>query len=110
MIERPPVMGGEDFSRYGKQGVPVFMFWLGTIAPDRVKESEKENGKPLPSLHSDQYHPVPEPSITMRRKIPQKTPKAVRAVRSRLCTSAARTSCQLSRSKRFRMVRLLLVA
>src|SRR5207302_10376971 len=24
---RPPVMGGEDFSRFGRAGVPIFMFW-----------------------------------------------------------------------------------
>jgi hippurate hydrolase len=63
VLERPPVMGGEDFSRYGKEGVPIFMFWLGTIAPERVAASEKEGAAPLPSLHSDLYHPVPEPSI-----------------------------------------------
>lgn len=66
--ERPLVLGGEDFSRFGmprdgKPGVPVFMFWLGTIAPERVEEAAKEGGKPLPSLHSDLYYPVPEPSI-----------------------------------------------
>ncbi len=61
--ERPPMMGGEDFSRYGRRGVPVFMFFLGTIAPERVAEANKEGGRPLPSLHSDQYYPVPEPSI-----------------------------------------------
>jgi hippurate hydrolase len=63
VLERPPVMGGEDFSRYGRAGVPVFMFWLGTVPPDRVAASEKEGAAPLPSLHSDLYHPTPEPSI-----------------------------------------------
>jgi hippurate hydrolase len=61
--ERPPVMGGEDFSRYGRAGVPVFMFWLGTIPPERMAESEKPGGKPLPSLHSDFFYPDPQPSI-----------------------------------------------
>ena len=61
--ERPPVMGGEDFSRYGREGIPIFMYWLGTIAPERVADSMKEGGKPLPSLHSDSYYPVPQPSI-----------------------------------------------
>ena len=46
-------MGGEDFSRYGKAGVPIFMFWLGTIPADRMAEAEREGGKPLPSMHSD---------------------------------------------------------
>jgi hippurate hydrolase len=60
--ERPPVMGGEDFSRYGRAGVPVFLYWLGTMDPERVADAER-GGRPLPSLHSDLYHPVPEPSI-----------------------------------------------
>ena len=61
--ERGPVMGGEDFSRYGKEGVPIFLFWLGTIEPDRVAEAAKDETKMLPSLHSDQYYPIPKPSI-----------------------------------------------
>ena len=61
--ERPPVMGGEDFSRYGQQGTPIFMYWLGTMPPERVAASMKEGGEPLPSLHSDLYYPVPEPSL-----------------------------------------------
>ncbi len=60
---RPPVMGGEDFSRYGKTGIPIFLFWLGTVAPERVAEAAKAGGKPLPSLHSELFAPVPEPAI-----------------------------------------------
>jgi hippurate hydrolase len=60
---RPAVMGGEDFSRYGREGVPVFLFWLGTIPPEQVAEAAKEGGKPLPSLHSPFFYPVPEPTI-----------------------------------------------
>jgi hippurate hydrolase len=60
---RPPVMGGEDFSRYGIHGkMPIFLFWLGTVPPERVAEAAR-TGKPLPSLHSDQFYPVPEPTI-----------------------------------------------
>jgi amidohydrolase len=60
---RPPLMGGEDFSRYGRARVPVCMFWLGTIDPQRIAESERAGAKPLPSLHSDLYAPVVEPSL-----------------------------------------------
>jgi hippurate hydrolase len=60
---KPPVMGGEDFSRYGKEGVPIFMFWLGTIPPERMAEAERDGGRPLPSMHSDLFYPAPEPSI-----------------------------------------------
>jgi hippurate hydrolase len=61
--ERPPVMGGEDFGRYGREGVPIFLYFLGTLPPERVAESKREGGLPLPSLHSDQFYPVPEPTI-----------------------------------------------
>jgi hippurate hydrolase len=61
--QRLPVMGGEDFSRYGREGVPILLFWLGTQPPERIAEAAKEGGKPLPSLHSDLFYPVPEPSI-----------------------------------------------
>jgi hippurate hydrolase len=60
--ERPPVMGGEDFSRYGREGVPIFMYFLGTIPPEKVAESLR-TGRPLPSLHSDIFYPIPEPTI-----------------------------------------------
>jgi amidohydrolase len=63
VVARPPVMGGEDFGRYGRAGVPIFLYFLGTIAPERVAESMKEGSKPLPSLHSDLFYPMPEPSI-----------------------------------------------
>jgi hippurate hydrolase len=61
--ERPAVMGGEDFARYGLEGVPIFLYFLGTVPPEKVAESRRPEGKPLPSLHSDHYFPVPEPSI-----------------------------------------------
>ncbi|HEY1375863.1 MAG TPA: amidohydrolase [Gemmataceae bacterium] len=60
---RPPVMGGEDFSRFGRAGVPIFMFWLGTIDADRWSAAQKEGATPLPSLHSDLFWPAPDPTI-----------------------------------------------
>ena len=60
VLERPSVMGGEDFSVYGRQGVPIFIFYLGTVPPERVARA---NFQPLPALHTDHYYPVPEPTI-----------------------------------------------
>jgi hippurate hydrolase len=60
---RPAVMGGEDFARYGRAGVPICLYFLGTMPPEQVADSKRHGGKPLPSLHSDRYFPVPEPSI-----------------------------------------------
>jgi hippurate hydrolase len=56
-------MGGEDFSRYGRAGVPIFMYFLGSVDPKRVTASERPGGASLPSLHSDHYYPVPEPTL-----------------------------------------------
>jgi hippurate hydrolase len=55
-------MGGEDFSQFGLAGVPIFMFRLGSISPQRMEEFAKA-GKALPSLHSPEYFPSPEPTI-----------------------------------------------
>lgn len=56
-------MGGEDFSQYGRAGVPIFMFRLGSITPERMAEFAKA-GKPLPSLHSAEYRPDARAAIT----------------------------------------------
>lgn len=64
VLEMPPYMVGEDFSRFGmqEQEVPIFMFWLGAIDPAKVKAAE-EKGEQLPSLHSPYFAPLPEPTI-----------------------------------------------
>jgi hippurate hydrolase len=64
VISRRPAMGGEDFSEYGRTAdkIPICMFWLGSVEPERVAESER-TGQPLPALHSSLYRPVPEPTI-----------------------------------------------
>jgi hippurate hydrolase len=61
--EEKPVMGGEDFSRYGREGVPIFLFWLGTNAPEHWAEAKREGGRPNPPLHADQYCPVSGPAL-----------------------------------------------
>lgn len=64
VVEVQPVMGGEDFSQYGRvePKVPSFFFWLGAVDPETVRSS-KESGKGLPSLHSAYFAPLPEPTI-----------------------------------------------
>jgi hypothetical protein len=47
---------------YGRQGVPIFLYFLGTQSPQRIAEAER-SGQPLPSLHSDHFHPEAEPTI-----------------------------------------------
>jgi len=64
VVEKRPTMGGEDFSEYGRTGdkIPVFMFNLGAVRPEAIKEYE-QTGKPLPSLHSPLWAPDAEPTI-----------------------------------------------
>lgn len=64
VVEVSPVMAGEDFSRYGRvePKVPLFMFWLGAVAPEKIKAAEAGEIE-LPSLHSSKFAPVAEPAI-----------------------------------------------
>ena len=62
VILQEPLMGGEDFSRYGLEGIPSFFFFLGTLAPERITAMKTGKAPPI-SLHSDLYYPIPEPSI-----------------------------------------------
>jgi hippurate hydrolase len=57
-----PGMGGEDFSQYGRAGVPILMFRLGTIEPARLARM-KQLGQLPPSLHSPLYYPDPESTL-----------------------------------------------
>lgn len=57
-----PSMGGEDFSQYGRAGVPILMYRLGTIEPKRLARM-KELGQEPPSLHSPLYYPDAEESL-----------------------------------------------
>ena len=64
VLYRDPVMGAEDFGQLGRtqEKVPICMFGLGTVSAESVTESQR-SGKPLPSLHSSLFAPLPEPSI-----------------------------------------------
>ena len=63
VVRMGPVMGGEDFSRYGLEGeIPINIFWLGAVDPEKVRQA-KETGATLPSLHSSEFAPLPGPAI-----------------------------------------------
>ena len=59
-----PVMGGEDFGRYGrtKHKRPISIFWLGAAPPSVLQEAADKNQTP-PSLHSSKFYPLPKPTI-----------------------------------------------
>ncbi len=61
-IEMEPSMGGEDFSRYGLAGVPILMYSVGAIVPERLEAYRENDGQP-PSLHSASFFPDPEPTL-----------------------------------------------
>jgi amidohydrolase len=64
MVSTNPIMGAEDFGLFGRteHKIPICIFWLGTVDPDRFKEHQR-TGKSLPALHSSQFLPVIEPTL-----------------------------------------------
>jgi len=63
-VSTKPIMGAEDFGMLGRteDKIPICIFWLGTVDPEKFKESQR-TGKALPALHSSQFLPVPEPTF-----------------------------------------------
>ncbi|MGI8601920.1 MAG: amidohydrolase [Verrucomicrobiales bacterium] len=59
-----PIMGAEDFGLFGRteHKIPICMFWLGAVDPDKFKEHQRTQ-KPLPVLHSSQFLPALEPTL-----------------------------------------------
>ncbi len=64
VVRKKPVMGGEDFSEYGRteHKIPICMFFVGAVSEAAMQESVQA-GKSLPSLHSPIFAPAPEPTI-----------------------------------------------
>jgi len=61
--EVEPSMGGEDFGRIGRAGVPIVMLKLGAVSQERLDQYQAE-GTEGPSLHSPKFYPNPEATIT----------------------------------------------
>jgi amidohydrolase len=59
-----PVMGSEDFGRFGLEGhqIPICMFTIGAVDP-AIYARAKQEGTILPSLHSSRFAPLPEPTL-----------------------------------------------
>ncbi len=64
VVAEQPVMGGEDFSEFGRAGIPSLQFSLGAVEPAKYEASQK-NGTPLPSLHSSEWAPNREITLKM---------------------------------------------
>ena len=63
VLDAEPSMGGEDFSEYGRAGVPVLMIWLGAVNAKRL-ERFKALGQEPPSLHSPLFYPDVEEALS----------------------------------------------
>ena len=62
VVEGQPTMGGEDFSEYGRAGVPALQFEVGAVEPGKFEASQRD-GTPLPSLHSSEFAPDRERTL-----------------------------------------------
>ncbi|MBL8749586.1 MAG: amidohydrolase [Planctomycetes bacterium] len=55
VVEVPPAMVAEDFGRFAGEGIPLCMFRLGTVAPERLARLQAAGA--LPALHNAGYYP-----------------------------------------------------
>ncbi len=64
VVPGKPIMASEDFSLFALTDPkpPISMFWLGAVDPAKLKDAQ-EKGTRLPSLHSSEFAPLPEPAI-----------------------------------------------
>ena len=59
VVQIDPLMVSEDFGRFGlDRQIPICMLNVGTVDPAKIA-----SGARLPSLHSSEFAPVPEPTI-----------------------------------------------
>jgi amidohydrolase len=58
VVQMPPVMGGEDFSRFGREdkSIKSLIVWVGGV-PQAEYDAAKKQGRTLPSLHSPFWAP-----------------------------------------------------
>ena len=56
VIEMPAKMTSEDFSEYGRAGVPSLLLHIGAVNPAKLAESRR-TGIPVPAPHSPEWLP-----------------------------------------------------
>lgn len=66
VYERPPSMGGEDFSRFHREdtNIPTVIFWTGANDPAAMKAAREGKGDNPPANHSPFFAPIAEASLT----------------------------------------------
>lgn len=61
VVEVPPAMVAEDFGRFAQEGIPLCMFRLGTVLPERLARLQAAGAVPV--LHGAGYYPDYAPAI-----------------------------------------------
>ena len=62
VVEMPAKMTSEDFSEYGRAGVPAVLLHIGAVNAAKLAES-KRTGVPVPAPHSPEWLPELEPTL-----------------------------------------------
>ncbi|MSO82138.1 MAG: amidohydrolase [Acidobacteria bacterium] len=62
VVEMSAKMTSEDFSEYGRAGVPSVLLHVGAVSPAALAEA-KRTGTPVPATHSPQWLPELEPTL-----------------------------------------------
>jgi hippurate hydrolase len=62
VIEMPAKMTSEDFSEYGRAGIPAVLLHIGAVNPAKLAESRR-TGIPVPAPHSPEWLPDLEPTL-----------------------------------------------
>jgi len=67
VYERPPSMGGEDFSQFHRYdtSVPTVIFWTGGNDPKALKAAAEGKAPPPPANHSPFFAPQAVPALTL---------------------------------------------
>jgi len=63
-FDMPPIMGTEDFARFGleKPAIPICFFGIGSVNPQVFQDAVKA-GQTVPGLHNPRFAPELEPTL-----------------------------------------------
>jgi hippurate hydrolase len=57
VLKGNPIMGAEDFSEFGRAGIPSVIFWIGATDPKKLAEAQ-QSGIAVPGPHSSLFAPL----------------------------------------------------
>ena len=62
VVEMSPKMTSEDFSEYGRAGVPAVLLHIGAVNPAKLADARR-TGTAVPAPHSPEWLPELEPTL-----------------------------------------------